>query len=78
MPDFWNLDPIGSIYTNALNVVDQDAPGAVGIPGVSRSVSGSAWITTASSTSPSPANISSISSPTTVRRLEIDNQQIIE
>ena len=38
IPDFWNLDPIGSIYTNALNVVDQDASGAIGLPGVTRSV----------------------------------------
>ncbi|MGD0629010.1 MAG: PA14 domain-containing protein [Terracidiphilus sp.] len=38
LPDFWNLDPIGSIYANALNVVDQDASDAIGIPGVTRAV----------------------------------------
>jgi len=38
IPDFWNLDPIGSIYANALNVVDQDSSGGLGIPGVTRSV----------------------------------------
>jgi len=36
IPDFWNLDPLGSIYANALNVVDQDASGAVGLPGITR------------------------------------------
>jgi hypothetical protein len=35
IPDFWNLEPIGSVYANTLNVVDQDANGSVGIPGVS-------------------------------------------
>jgi hypothetical protein len=38
IPDFWNLEPIGSVYTNALNVQDQDVTGAVGLPGVSHSV----------------------------------------
>ena len=28
IPDFWNLEPIASIYTNALNVQDQDVTGA--------------------------------------------------
>lgn len=37
IPDFWNLEPIGSIYANTLNVVDQDASGSVGIPGITRS-----------------------------------------
>src|SRR5258708_30549955 len=38
IPDFWNLEPIGSIYAHALNVVDQDVTGAVGLPGASHSV----------------------------------------
>jgi PA14 domain len=39
IPEFWNLDPIGSIYTNALNVVDQEVPpGTPGLPGVTRSI----------------------------------------
>ncbi|UWZ86027.1 PA14 domain-containing protein [Occallatibacter riparius] len=34
LPDFWNLDPVGSIYTDKLEVWDQDINQADGIPGV--------------------------------------------
>jgi hypothetical protein len=77
IPDFWNLDPIGSIYANALNVVDQDASGAVGIPGVTRSVMwfgidyyGEFYIT-------KPGEYKFDLESDDGSRLEIDNQQII-
>jgi hypothetical protein len=34
LPDFWNLDPAGSIYTDSLNVPNQDLDLFHGIPGV--------------------------------------------
>lgn len=40
LPDFWNMDPIGSIYTNALDVPDQNIVEETGIPGVTSRV---AW-----------------------------------
>jgi len=77
LPDFWNLDPIGSIYANALNVVDQDASGAVGIPGISRAVQwfgvdyyGEFFIT-------KPGEYKFDIESDDGSRLEIDNQQII-
>jgi hypothetical protein len=77
IPDFWNIEPIGSIYANALNVVDQDASGAVGIPGVSRSVMwfgvdyyGEFYIT-------KPGEYKFDLESDDGSRLEIDNQQII-
>ena len=36
LPDFWNLEPVGSIYTDTLNVVEQDIVNVEGIPGVTR------------------------------------------
>lgn len=33
LPDFWNLEPVGSIYTDKLEVWDQDINQADGIPG---------------------------------------------
>lgn len=36
LPEFWNLDPVGSLYTDALNVPQQDINQAEGIPGVTR------------------------------------------
>jgi hypothetical protein len=33
LPDFWNMDPVGSIYTDKLEVWDQDIYLADGIPG---------------------------------------------
>ncbi len=33
LPDFWNIDPVGSIYTDMLSVWDQDIYLAEGIPG---------------------------------------------
>jgi hypothetical protein len=33
LPDFWNLEPVGSIYTDRLEVWDQDINQADGIPG---------------------------------------------
>lgn len=78
VPDFWNLEPIGSIYTNALNVVDQDATGAAGIPGVSHSTKwfgvdyyGEFLIT-------KPGEYKFDLESDDGARLEIDNQQLIE
>jgi hypothetical protein len=78
IPDFWNLEPIGSIYTNALNVQDQDTTGAVGLPGVSHSVMwfgidyyGEFYIT-------KPGEYKFDIESDDGSRLEIDNQQIIE
>jgi hypothetical protein len=78
IPDFWNLDPISSIYTNALNVQDQDAQGSVGIPGVSRSVMwfgidyyGEFYIT-------KPGEYKFDLESDDGARLEIDNQKIID
>ncbi|MGA2218670.1 MAG: PA14 domain-containing protein, partial [Terracidiphilus sp.] len=78
IPDFWNLEPIGSLYTNALNVQDQDVTGAVGIPGVSRSVMwfgidyyGEFWIT-------KPGEYKFDLESDDGSKLEIDNQRIIE
>jgi hypothetical protein len=36
LPDFWILPPVGAIYTNTLNVPDQQYWNAQGIPGVTR------------------------------------------
>ena len=36
LPDFWNIDPVGSIYNDTLNVPDQDITAAEGIAGVTR------------------------------------------
>ncbi len=33
LPDFWNMEPVGSIYTDKLEVWDQDIDQADGIPG---------------------------------------------
>lgn len=33
LPDFWNMEPVGSIYTDKLEVWDQDINQADGIPG---------------------------------------------
>ncbi len=78
IPDFWNLDPIGSIYANALNVVDQDTTGAIGIPGVSHSVMwfgvdyyGEFYIT-------KPGEYKFDLESDDGSRLEIDNQQLID
>jgi len=78
LPDFWNLEPIGSIYANALNVVDQDATGAVGIPGVSRSTKwfgvdyyGEFFIT-------KPGEYKFDLESDDGSRLEIDNRQLID
>jgi hypothetical protein len=78
IPDFWNLEPIGSIYANALNVVDQDASGGMGIPGVTRSVMwfgvdyyGEFFIS-------KPGEYKFDIESDDGSRLEIDNQQIIE
>ncbi len=78
IPDFWNLDPIGSIYTNALNVQDQDVTGAIGIPGVSRSVMwfgidyyGEFYIT-------KPGEYKFDLESDDGSRLEIDNQRFID
>ncbi|MGA2848604.1 MAG: PA14 domain-containing protein [Terracidiphilus sp.] len=78
IPDFWNLEPVGSIYTNALNVQDQDTTGGVGIPGVSHSVMwfgvdyyGEFWIT-------KPGEYKFDLESDDGARLFIDNQQIIE
>jgi hypothetical protein len=37
LPDFWNLDPVGSIYTDMLKVYDQDINVTEGIPGATHS-----------------------------------------
>ena len=36
LPDFWNLDPVGSIYNDTLDVQNQDITAAEGIAGVTR------------------------------------------
>jgi hypothetical protein len=36
LPDYWSLDPVGSVYTDKLFVPDQDITVAGGIPGVTR------------------------------------------
>lgn len=78
IPDFWNLEPIGSIYANALNVVDQDATGTVGIPGVTRATKwfgvdyyGEFFIT-------KPGEYKFDLESDDGSRLEIDNQQLID
>lgn len=78
IPDFWNLEPIGSIYANALNIVDQDATGTVGIPGVTRSSKwfgvdyyGEFFIT-------KPGEYKFDLESDDGSRLEIDNQQVID
>ena len=78
IPDFWNLEPIASIYTNALNVQDQDETGQVGIPGVSRTVEwfgidyyGEFYIT-------NPGEYKFDLEADDGARLEIDNHEIIE
>jgi hypothetical protein len=78
IPDFWNLEPIGSLYTNALNVQDQDVTGAVGIPGVSHTVMwfgldyyGEFWIT-------KPGEYKFDLESDDGSRLEIDGQRIID
>lgn len=78
IPDFWNLEPIGSLYTNALNVQDQDVTGAVGIPGISHSVMwfgidyyGEFWIT-------KPGEYKFDLESDDGSKLEIDNQKIID
>jgi hypothetical protein len=77
IPDFWNLDPIGALYTNELNVQDQDTTGAAGIPGVSHSVMwfgidyyGEFYIT-------KPGEYKFDLESDDGSKLEIDNQQII-
>ncbi len=37
LPEFWNIEPVGSVYTDTLNVIEQDITGAEGLPGVTRS-----------------------------------------
>jgi len=78
IPDFWNLQPIASLYTNALNVVDQETYGSVGIPGVSHVLEwfgvdyyGEFYIT-------KPGEYKFDLESDDGSRLEIDNQQIIE
>ena len=78
IPDFWNLEPLGSLYTNALNIQDQDVTGAVGLPGISHSVMwfgidyyGEFWIT-------KPGEYKFDLESDDGARLNIDNQQIIE
>jgi hypothetical protein len=78
IPDFWNLEPIASIYANALNVVDQEETGQGGIPGVSHSVEwfgidyyGEFYIT-------NPGEYKFDLEADDGARLEIDNKEIIE
>jgi hypothetical protein len=78
VPDFWNLDPIGSIYANALNIVDQDATNTVGIPGVTRATRwfgvdyyGEFFIT-------KPGEYKFDLESDDGSRLEIDNHQLID
>jgi hypothetical protein len=79
LPDFWNLDPVGTVYTNALNVVDQDLlPGIPGIPGVTHNLQwfgidyyGEFYIT-------KPGEYKFDLESDDGSRLFIDNQQIIE
>jgi hypothetical protein len=53
LPDFWNMDPIGSLYVSSLNVPNQDITETTGIPGVTSRVDwfgidyhGDFWIAT--------------------------------
>jgi hypothetical protein len=53
IPDFWDMDPIGSVYVNSLDVPDQNITEKAGIPGVTNRVAwfgidyhGEFWITT--------------------------------
>jgi len=78
IPDFWNIEPIGSLYTNALNIQDQDVTGAVGIPGISHSVMwfgidyyGEFYIT-------KPGEYKFDIESDDGSKLEIDNQKIID
>jgi len=79
LPDFWNLDPVGTVYTNALNVVDQDLlPGIPGIPGVTHNLQwfgidyyGEFYIT-------KPGEYKFDLESDDGSRLFIDNQQIID
>jgi hypothetical protein len=36
LPDFWDLSPVGSVYSESLNVPNQDITETLGIPGVTR------------------------------------------
>lgn len=78
LPEFWNLEPVGSIYTDTLNVVDQDMTKSEGIPGVTRSAMwfgvdyyGEFYIT-------QPGDYVFEVESDDGSRVEIDNQQIIE
>ena len=78
LPDFWNIDPVGSIYTDALYVLEQDITSAEGIPGVTRNNTwfgvdyyGDFWISKAGEyTFELQSDDGS--------RLEIDNQRLID
>ena len=38
LPDFWNFSPIGTVYTDELNVPQQNVMSASAIPGVTKTV----------------------------------------
>ena len=54
LPDFWQLEPVGAVYTNSLNVPPQPIMGTIGIPGVTTRTAwfgidyhGAFWVTKA-------------------------------
>jgi hypothetical protein len=78
LPDFWNLDPVGSIYTEMLNVPEQDISGQQGIPGITRTTIffgvdywGEFYIT-------EPGDYTFELNSDDGSKLEIDNQEVIE
>lgn len=78
LPDFWNLDPVGSIYTDKLEVWDQDINQADGIPGATHTnlwfgvdYYGEFYIT-------KPGEYAFELQADDGARLEIDNQEVIE
>ncbi len=78
LPEFWNLDPVGSIYTDTLNVIEQDINLNEGIPGVTRS---NTWFGVdyyGEFTITKPGEYEFELQSDDGSRLEIDNQQVID
>jgi len=78
LPDFWNFEPVGSIYTDMLKVENQDITVAGGIPGVTRNNTwfgvdyyGEFFIT-------KPGEYGFELQSDDGSRLEIDNRQVID
>jgi hypothetical protein len=78
LPDFWNIDPVGSIFTDRLEVWDQDIDQAQGIPGATHSVLffgvdyyGEFYVT-------KPGEYAFELQSDDGAKLEIDNQQLLD